>query len=113
VGGDFFKDPLPRADVYLLMDLLHDWADADAARILVAVRKAAARHARVLIIETLVPEAPGPHFGKTLDIIMLAVTGGRERTRAQHAALLSGSGLRLARVLPTHSEYSILEAVVA
>jgi hypothetical protein len=112
VGGDFFKDPLPRADVYLLMDLLHDWSDADATRILEAVRRAAPRNARVLIIETLVPEAPGPHFGKTLDIIMLAVTGGRERTEQQYAALLFGAGLRLARVVPTRSEYSIVEAVV-
>jgi hypothetical protein len=112
LGGDFFEDPLPRADVYLLMDLLHDWADADAARILEAVRRAAPANVRVLIIETLVPEAPGPHFGKTLDIIMLAVTGGRERTEQQYAALLSGAGLRLARVLPTSSEYSIVEAVL-
>jgi O-methyltransferase len=113
VSGDFFKDPLPSADAYLLMDLLHDWADADAARILAAVRRAAHPRSRVLIVETLVPEGPGPHFGKTLDIIMLAVTGGRERTEQQYAALLSGAGLRLARVLPTTSEYSIVEAVVA
>ena len=112
VSGDFFNDPLPRADVYVLMDLLHDWADADAARILEAVRRAAPRHARVLIIETLVPEVPGPHFGKTLDIIMLAVTGGRERTQTEYAALLAAAGLRLERVLPTRSEYSIVEAAV-
>jgi hypothetical protein len=67
----------------------------------------------VLIIETLVPEVVGPHFGKTVDIIMLAVTGGRERTRAQFAALLGAAGLRLERVLATRSEYSIVEAAVA
>jgi hypothetical protein len=66
-----------------------------------------------LIIETLVPDAPGPHFGKTLDLIMLAVTGGRERTRAQYAALLERAGFRLERVLPTRSEYSIVEAFAA
>ena len=112
VRGDFFKDTLPAADAYLLMDLLHDWTDADAGRILSAVRRAAPSHARVLIIETLVPEAPGPHFGKTLDIIMLAVTGGRERTEAQYTALLADAGLRLRRVVSTRSEYSIVEAVV-
>jgi hypothetical protein len=110
-GGDFFVDALPAADLYLLMDLLHDWDDADAARILAAVRHAARPGARLLIIETLVPETPGPHFGKTLDIIMLAVTGGRERTTAQHAALLSGAGFALSRVLPTASQYSLVEAV--
>jgi C-methyltransferase len=108
--GSFFVDELPRADAYLLMDLLHDWDDADAARILQAVRRAAPSGAKLLIVETLVAEAPGPHFGKTLDIIMLAVTGGRERTRTQHGALLSAAGFDLIRVLPTASQYSIVEA---
>src|SRR5262245_5091626 len=111
VGGDFFVDALPAGDLYLLMDLLHDWDDADAARILTAVRRAARPRSRLLIIETLVPEIPGPHFGKTLDIIMLAATGGRERTEAQHAALLTAFGFELARVLPTESQYSLVEAV--
>ena len=110
VAGDFFTAALPRADLYLLMDLLHDWRDEDAARILASVRRAAHAGSRLLIIETLVPEAPGPHFGKTLDLIMLAVTGGRERTRAQYAELLGRSGFRLERVLPTQSEYSLVEA---
>ena len=111
VAGDFFADALPIADAYVLMDLLHDWSDADVARILGAVRRAAPPHARVLIVETLVPEEPGPHVGKTLDIIMLAVTGGRERTPSEHGALLTAAGFRLQRVLPTASQYSVVEAV--
>lgn len=109
--GSFFTDPLPAADAYLLMDLLHDWDDSQAERILRAVRRAAQPGARVLLVETLVAEAPGPHFGKTLDIIMLAVTGGRERTATQHGALLAATGFRLTRVVPTASQYSIVEAV--
>jgi hypothetical protein len=112
-SGDFFADALPAADLYLLMDLLHDWDDADAARILAAVRRASRPRAHVLIVETLVPETAGLHFGKTLDIIMLAVTRGRERTEAQHAALLNAAGFELARVLPTASQYSIVEAIAA
>jgi hypothetical protein len=111
VGGDFFADALPAADLYLLMDLLHDWTDADATRILLAVRRAAHARSRVLIVETLVPDIPGPHFGKTVDIIMLAVTGGRERTEVQHGALLASAGFELVRVVPTASQYSIVEAV--
>jgi hypothetical protein len=111
VGGDFFADALPAADLYLLMDLLHDWVDTDAARILSAVRRAARPHAHVLIIETLVPDIPGPHFGKTVDIIMLAVTGGRERSEKQHAALLASAGFEFVRVVPTASPYSLVEAV--
>jgi len=67
----------------------------------------------LLIVETLVPDTAGPHFGKTLDIIMLAVTGGRERTEVEHAALLAAAGFRLECVLPTASHYSIVEAVAA
>ena len=95
-AGNFFTDPLPAADAYLLMDVLHDWDDTDAARILAAVRRAARPQSRLLIVETLVPETPGPHVGKSLDITMLAVTGGRERTEAQHAVLLAAAGFELA-----------------
>lgn len=110
VAGDVFRDALPAADAYLLMDVLHDWDDEAAARILRAVRAAARPKARLLVIETLVAEEPGPHFGKLLDIIMLAATGGRERTRSQLVALLTETGFRLERVLPTASQYSIVEA---
>jgi hypothetical protein len=113
LAGDLFVDPLPAADAYLLMDVIHDWDDRDAARILAAVRRAAHAQSRVLIIETLVPEAPGPHFGKMVDIIMMAVTGGRERTVSQYRALLAGAGFRLERVVPTASHHSVVEAVVA
>jgi hypothetical protein len=113
VAGDFFVDAMPAADLYILMDLLHDWPDEDAARILTALRRAAPRGARVLIIETLVAAAPGPHFSKTLDILMLALTGGRERTPEEHAQLLGSAGFTLERVVPTVTQYSIVEAVVS
>ncbi|HEX6997656.1 MAG TPA: methyltransferase [Gammaproteobacteria bacterium] len=110
-AGDLFADPLPAADLYVLMDLLHDWPDADAARILAAVRRAAAPGARLLVVETLISDEPGPQFAKLLDVIMLATTGGRERTAAEHGRLLADAGFRSERVLPTGSAYSIVEAV--
>jgi len=112
-AGDFFADTLPAADGYLLMEVIHDWNDQDAAKILASVRRAAPRHARVLIIEALVSESPGPHFSKVLDVIMLAVTGGQERTPTEYEALLAGAGFRFERVIPTLSQHSIVEAVVA
>lgn len=108
--GDFFADDLPAADAYLLMEVIHDWNDEDSARILSAVRRAAPLHAKLLIIEAIVSEAPGPDFSKVLDVIMLAVTGGRERTPSEYEALLSRAGFRLERIIPTHSQYSIIEA---
>jgi O-methyltransferase domain len=111
--GDFFTDALPTADAYVLMEVIHDWADQDAGKILAAVRRAAPAHARLLIVEALVSESPGPHPSKVLDIFMLAVTGGRERTPSEYKALLAGAGFRLERVIPTPSQYSVVEAVVA
>ena len=112
-SGDFFLDPLPVADAYLLMEVIHDWADDKAAQILAAIRRAAPSHARLLIVETVVSDAPGPHFGKTLDVVMLAITGGRERTAPEYQALIEAAGFRFSRVIQTRSQHSIIEAVVA
>ncbi|HLL76716.1 MAG TPA: methyltransferase [Pyrinomonadaceae bacterium] len=110
--GDFFADALPTADAYLLMEVVHDWNDEDSTRILAAIRRAAPSHARLLIFEAIVSEAPGPDFSKVLDVIMLAVTGGRERTPSEYEALLSRTGFRLERIITMPSQYSIIEAVV-
>ncbi len=110
VAGDFFVDPLPAADAYVLMEVLHDWSDEDAARILAAVRRAAAPGSRLLVVEVLVPHTPGPDHSKMLDIIMLAVTGGRERTSEEYERLLSNAGFKLESVVPTSSTYFIVEA---
>src|SRR5690606_25117814 len=75
-AGDFFRDPLPPADAYLLMDIIHDWPDQEAGAILRAVRAAAKPGARVLLIEYLVADDPGPDWAKALDIRMLALFGG-------------------------------------
>jgi hypothetical protein len=110
--GDFFADALPAADAYLLMEVIHDWNDDDSAKILAAIRRAAPPHARLLIVEAIVSEAPGPDFSKVLDVIMLAVTGGQERTPSEYEALLTRAGFRLERIIATPSQYSIMEAVV-
>ena len=109
--GDFFADDLPAADTYLLMEVIHDWDDEDSVRILEAVHRAAPASARLLIVEAIVSEDAGPDFSKVLDVIMLAVTGGRERTPSEYEALLSRTGFRLERIIPTHSQYSIIEAI--
>jgi hypothetical protein len=100
-AGDFFKDPLPSCDAYVLMEVIHDWDDPEATKILQAVRKAAPPNAKVLVIENVLPEDPGPHWAKALDITMLVMTGGRERTKKEYEKLLSGAGFRLDRVVET------------
>jgi hypothetical protein len=110
VAGDFFADPLPACDAYLLMNIVHDWDDADATAILTAVAKAGRpSRATVLLVETLLPENPEPHWATTLDVLMLAVTGGRERTTAEYQRLLDLAGIDLVRTLPTATPFSIVE----
>jgi hypothetical protein len=113
VAGNFFTDPLPAADAYLLMNIIHDWADPESIRILSAVRSAMPPHASVLIFETVVPLTPGPHLSKELDIAMMAIPGGKERTRQEYADLAAKGGLKLQRIVETRSPYSILHMVRA
>jgi hypothetical protein len=112
-AGDFFKDPLPAADTYMIMDVIHDWDDDRAAALLSAVRNAALPQARVLVIETILADVPGPDWSKIMDVIMLLMVGGRQRTLSEHEQLLNKAGFRLERVIPTMSDVSVLEAVPA
>lgn len=112
IGGDFFTEPLPSCDAYLLMNILHDWDDEQASAILAGVAKSSGPGAAVLVIETVMPEGPDQHWAKTLDVLMLAVTGGRERTEAEYRRLLGHAGIDLVRTLPTATPFSIVEGRV-
>ena len=112
-AGDFFKDKLPECDAYLLMNVIHDWEDEKAIAILKNLRKAALPHARLLLLETLMPEQPIQSHIVSLDLVMLATTGGRERTEAEYRALFAASGFKLDRTITAASGMSILEATPA
>jgi hypothetical protein len=109
VAGDFFTDPFPDADAYVLMNILHDWDDTSAIAILSAVGQARRRGAAVLLLEAVMPDGPQRHWSKTLDVLMLAVTGGRERTLAEYRDLLSAAGIDLVGTTPTATPFSIVE----
>ena len=110
-GGDFFIDPLPSCDAYLLMEVVHDWDEDEALAILKSVRRAAPPAAKLLLIEALIPDVPGPDPARMLDIHMLALVGGRQRTANEYAYLLRSAGFQLLRTVDTHGGVSILEAV--
>jgi hypothetical protein len=93
-AGDFFTDGLPTARTYLLMEVLHDWPDAECVAILRAVRRAAAPGADLLVLEAILPDEHPDAGACALDVVMLAVTGGRERTTAELAALTEQAGFR-------------------
>jgi hypothetical protein len=112
VAGDLFTDPLPAGDAYVLMNVLHDWDDDRAVDVLTRVAKAGRPGATVLVVETVLPEGGEPHYAKTLDVVMLAITGGRERTAGRYRALLEASGLDLAAIVPTATPFSLIEATI-
>jgi hypothetical protein len=112
-GGDFFVDAPPSADAYILSNILHDWADRDAETILRSIRRVAPDHAELLVLESLLPEGPEAHHAKVLDVIMLTLTGGRERTQREYDALFQAAGFRLDRVVPTAGPVSVLVAIPA
>lgn len=109
-SGDFFKDAIPAADAYILMEVIHDWADAEAAQILAAVRASAQAGAKLLLIETEVPETHGPDWSKTLDIVMLTLFAARQRTAKEYCNLLAATGFELAEAVDTKAGITVFES---
>jgi hypothetical protein len=110
VGGDFFE-AVPTGDVYVLKFIMDDWGPEDSLRILRNCRKAMAPGGRVLINEMVLRPSNAPFYGFWTDVNMLVLLGGRERTDAEYRALLDSAGLRMTRILPTASDFSIVESV--
>jgi hypothetical protein len=109
VAGDFFES-VPAGDVYVIKKVLHDWDDGRATVILQNCRKAMLGNGKVLVAENLVPAGNEPNQIKGIDVVMLAVTGGLERTEVQYASLFDAAGLRLDRVIQARGSISLLEA---
>lgn len=107
VGGDFFKDDMPKAEFYLMTHIIHDWADKEALAILKNLRRAAPKGARLVLYELALPEGPEPHPAKTIDIVMLAVVGGRERTVKEYDALFAAAGWTSAGMIPTEGRMTL------
>jgi len=85
--------------------------DDECVRILDNVRAAGTPGARVRAVEFVVPTGPEPHMAKMMDLAMLAMATGKERTEPEWQALFARAGFRLERVVPTPTPVSILEAV--
>jgi hypothetical protein len=110
VGGSFF-DSVPEGDLYLLKMILHDWTDEQSEAILRNVRAAIRPGGRLAIIENVLPDEVGQSPGYLMDLNMMVMTGGRERSRADFAALLDRTGFRLENVTPTPVPMSVVQAV--
>jgi hypothetical protein len=113
VRGDFFRTLPEGHDLYLLKSVLHNWDDTAATRILEVCREAMSPAGRLLILERLISDGPKAAEAKLFDVNMLVIVGVRERTEQEYRALLAGAKLSLARVIPTRSSLTILEAAPA
>jgi hypothetical protein len=109
-AGSFFDRVPAGADAYVLSHVIHDWNEEQCLTILGHCRRAMSSGGRLLLAEMVLPPGDTPHPGKMLDMVMLTVPGGEERTEAQYAALLGKAGFQLTRVVPTASLVSVVEA---
>lgn len=110
IAGDFFQSVPAGGDLYLLKFILHDWDDEHAIKILSNVRRGIDPKGRIAVVEIVLPPHNEPHLGPLIDLNMMVMTGGAERTEAAYQALLARAGFRLERVVATKSPFSVIEA---
>jgi len=117
IGGDFFRGVPPGGDAYVMKSIIHDWDDKRAGTILRSCRQAMDEEARVLVVDRIIPERLEPTFvdqrATLMDLNMLALSGGRERTEEEFRDLFESADLRLEASLPTPSGLSVIEALPA
>ena len=109
-AGDFFKEVPAGGDLYMLKCIVHDWDDRKAITLLRNCRQAMTARARLLLIEAVIPPGNDPSLGKLMDLNMLTIHGGLERTRDEFAALLLEAGFELTAVTLTGSTVDLVEA---
>lgn len=113
IAGDFFNQVPPGGDVYLLKHILHDWDDDHAVNILKSVRSAMQPQSKLLIVEIAMRDDAEPSPAHLMDLNMLVMVSGRERTPEQYGELLVKAGLTMARFIPTPSPMGLIEATPA
>lgn len=117
VGGSFFKSVPEGCDAYILKSVIHDWNDDHSVEILTNCRRAMREEGKILLVERIV-KAVGSTSTETLcsDLTMLVLGGGREaqeRTEGEFCALFRAADCKLARVVPTRSDFYVIEAMSA
>jgi ubiquinone/menaquinone biosynthesis C-methylase UbiE len=108
---NFFEAVPAGADAYLMRHIIHDWTDEQSLVILKNIRKVIGSGGKLLVIEGVVPIGNEPSFSKLLDLNMMVMPGGKERTEAEYRELFAAGGFRLQRIVPTESDIQVLESV--
>ncbi len=110
VPGNFFESVPEGGDAYVLSNIVHDWDDERALKILRNCRAAMAPGSRVLLLEAVMPVHGSPSVATMQDVNMMVLLTGRERTKEQYRALLGRAALSLANVTAVWEGESVLEA---
>jgi len=110
VSGNFFAAVPAGADAYMMRHIIHDWDDGKSLTILHNCYQAMSSSSKLLLVESVIPPGNEPFGGKFLDLVMLLIPGGKERTADEYRTLLGKAGFELTRTVATGSEVSIMEA---
>ena len=110
---DFFQAIPSGCRAYLMKSVIHDWTDEQSRTILLNCRKAIPANGALLLVEFALAGENLPSTGKFIDLAMLVLTGGRERTVDEYRELLASGGFRLNQVIQTPAEFAIIEAIPA
>ena len=109
VPTNFFESVPAGADAYLMRHIIHDWADRESLVILKNIRRVIRPDGRLLVVEGIVPSGNDPSFTKILDLNMLVIPGGKERTEDEYRKLYEEAGFKLNSITPTKSDVSVIE----
>lgn len=110
-AGSFFESVPTGADAYIMKYIIHDWYDPECVKILSHCRKGIRPGGRLLVVDQVVPARNEPGVAKLMDLEMLVLPGGMERTEKEFRALFAASGFRLERIIPTPGLQCIIEGV--
>jgi SAM-dependent methyltransferase len=110
-GGDFFQAVSTGGDAYVMKFIIHDWEDEKSIKIMKNIHRAMADGGKLILLEQIVPAGNGPSPAKWMDLNMLVMTGGCERTEMEFAELFAAAGFKLNRVVPTDSPFYVIEAI--
>jgi hypothetical protein len=111
VGGSFFESAPSGADAYLMRHIIHDWNNDQSKTILSNIRKVMPANGKLLLVETVIPAGNEPSFAKLLDLNMLVLPGGQERTEKEYRALFDAAKFKLNRIVPTKGGVDVIEAL--
>jgi hypothetical protein len=111
--GSFFEKVPTGADAIIMKSIIHDWNDEKAREILVKCREAIEPSATLLLCEFIVPGKNQPDLSKLMDLEMLVMSGGAERSEDEYRELLASAGFGLQRVVPTSTAFNVLECSVS